>query len=531
MAELITARPEVSRLRVLIVDDEYMVLNTLREEIAWSRLGMELVAEATGGKQALEKCAAYLPDLVVIDISMPAMSGLDVIRAAKEDFPHTRFAILTAHQDFAYAQEALHLGALAYVLKTPVLMADMEEMLRKCRAILLGERETSSRLQYADHMLQRHGWDIRKGILQYLLRGSHIQEQDWAYLLGSDAASDSRQSHWQVIHLAVAGLNGLLSRYPDRDHPLVAFSIYQAVHEAAQEAGCGAALPDTSGHVYIIRPFSPSGSRLQKEAAIQQLHARLARYFRNYHSVDIIVGISSESGDLARLPQLLKEAADATELSFYQPGQPQYYYYETGKQSREPIDWSKLEHMLLTECRRDGMEALHGLIDRHRPQPSLLKAQAIAMLEKAGHPLARADWSALTDNVPLAEWIQRLVNVLLRDRTGGQLPSPGMHEDISKAIAYMQEHLHDNLTLAKVAEHIPMNPSYFSHLFKVNTGATFIEHLTVLRMERAKQLLLGPNTKNYMLCDKLGFASYPHFCTQFKKYTGMTPSEYKQQYK
>jgi two-component system response regulator YesN len=104
-----------------------------------------------------------------------------------------------------------------------------------------------------------------------------------------------------------------------------------------------------------------------------------------------------------------------------------------------------------------------------------------------------------------------------------------MHEDIGKALDYMRSHLHDNLTLAKVAEHIHMNPSYFSHLFKVNTGTTFIDHLTGLRIERAKQLLQRPELKNYMLCEEIGFASYPHFCTQFKKHTGYTPSEYKQQ--
>lgn len=551
-------------IRVLIVDDEYMVRSTLREEIGWERLGMKVVAEASNGRQALEKCAAYSPDLALIDISMPVMSGLEMIVSAKQDFPGLRFAILTAHPDFAYAQEALNAGALAYVLKTPVLVQDVERMLANCRDTIRAERESRLRVRFADQVLSRHAWDIRHALLLDLQRGSHIAESHWEYLFpyakpgpgpgttggrdqaasGASSASGApsvQPSQLQVMYVTALHMKRLLARYPEADVPLVKYSLFQAVQEVAAECGGGTALPDADGGVYIIRTLAVSGSRSKSESDVQHIVARLNRFFAKYYSADAVVGISSSRSSRESLRDMLHEAEAASELSFYMPGrEAPYYAYESKPTAYRSSDAAgmEVEAELLARWRQshragipDSLQMLRQYAESHRPEPEKLRRQTLSVLERAGVPLTRSDWNELTDNGTLNAWLDCLEKVLNRDAA----PAPtalavlAMHEDIGKALDYMRSHLHDNLTLAKVAEHIHMNPSYFSHLFKVNTGTTFIDHLTGLRIERAKQLLQRPELKNYMLCEEIGFASYPHFCTQFKKHTGYTPSEYKQQ--
>ncbi len=541
-------------IRVMIVDDEYMVLNMLREDVPWRDLGMELVAEATNGKQALEKCAIYCPDLVLIDISMPGPSGLDTIRTAKTDFPAVRFAILTAHQDFGYAQQALHLGALAYVLKTPVPLEDMKRMLLDCRRTILAEREADSRLRMADQLLSRHAWEIRQSMMQNYRRGGHIPEQDWNYLLGDGSLAgiggnagalvphperSPTQGHaLQAMHVHVLQLNRMLSRYPDSDVSLIKFSIYQSVREVVAECGGGIALPDPSGSVYAVRTVPASGSRTQADADVHRIHSRLQRFFRHYFTVEIAIGISSVAEGRDKLPGLLKEAALASSLAFYRSNASLFYAHEAKALDRRMIGWPDAEEAIsakwrsqLAESRLEGLRILKAYVAETQPEPALLKSKALAALRKADVPLERLDWSGMNDNGSQAEWYERVEELLLRhlDRPVAGSAGSELHEDIGKAIEYMQRNLHDNLTLAKVAERIHMNPSYFSHLFKLNTGQTFIDFLTKLRMERAKQLLLAEDLKSQLLCERIGFSSYPHFCTQFKKITGMTPSEYKQQ--
>ncbi|MEF3312195.1 response regulator [Paenibacillus sp. GYB004] len=543
-------------IRVLIVDDEYMVLSTLREEIGWERLGMKVVAEASNGRQALEKCAAYSPDLALVDISMPVMSGLEMIVSAKPDFPGLRFAILTAHPDFAYAQEALNAGALAYVLKTPVLVQDVERMLANCRDTIRAERESRLRVRFADQVLSRHAWDIRHALLLDLQRGSHITDPHWEYLFGhvkpnsadrsdpaapnASAARSDHPTQLQVMYVTALHMKRLLARYPEADAPLVKYSLFQAVQEVAADCGGGTALPDATGGVYLIRTFAVSGSRSKSESDVQHIVTRLNRFFANYYSADAVVGISSSRTSRESLRDMLHEAEAASELSFYMPGReaPYYAYENKPAVGSSGAAWPKVEAELLAKWRQPhradvpgSLQVLRHYAESDRPEPGKLRRQTLALLETSGVPLTRSDWNELTDNGTLNAWLDCLEKVLNRDTAPAPaaLAVPVMHEDIGKALDYMHSHLHDNLTLAKVAEHIHMNPSYFSHLFKVNTGTTFIDHLTGLRIERAKQLLQRPDLKNYMLCEQIGFASYPHFCTQFKKHTGYTPSEYKQQ--
>lgn len=530
------------KIRVLIVDDEYMVLNALRDEVNWSSLGMELAAEATNGKQALEQCALHWPDLVLIDISMPVMNGLDVVKAAKADFPSIRFAILTAHPDFAYAQQALHMGALAYVLKTPVMIEDIERMLRECRETIEAERRVNARLRMADQLLNRHAWDIRRSIQQELARGGPMPDQEWKYLTDAGQWDEpaAKPYAYQALHVRIGQMNRLLGRYPERDVPLIKFALFQAVQEVFHEHGGGIALPDPAGCLHVIRRIPATGSRAESEVQLQSIGLRLSRFVRQYFGAAVSIGISAAAEDKHLIPSRFKEAAIASSLSFYKPSAVLHYYHDAKKLDVKMEDWAETENALLSrwhkgtpEAAEQGLRLLEQYIRDHHPDPGLLRKKTVAALEKSGIRLTRHDWLELGDDHPLPEWLERLKDLLCRMQAPlpGIEASPELHEDIGKAIAYMKQHLQDNLSLTKVAEQVPLNPSYFSHLFKLNTGSTFIDYLTGLRIERAKQLLLQPEIKSYRLCELIGIASYPHFCTLFKKLTGMTPSEYKQQSK
>ncbi|GFZ77708.1 putative two-component response regulator [Paenibacillus marchantiophytorum] len=141
----------ITPISVLIIDDELPLRQELRS-MPWPSFGAELVGEAENGEEALELCKVLEPDLVISDITMPIMDGLELFRIAKKQFPLIQFVLLTCHSDFHYAQEALKLGALDYFTKLSFDEADMKTAIEKARAAI--RRETDLR-DYEQERIRR----------------------------------------------------------------------------------------------------------------------------------------------------------------------------------------------------------------------------------------------------------------------------------------------------------------------------------------------------------------------------------------
>lgn len=141
----------VAPVRVLIIDDELPLRQELRS-MPWSIFGAELVGEAENGEEALELCIALVPDLVISDITMPIMDGMELFRSVKKRFPHIQFVLLTCHSDFHYAQEALKLGALDYFTKLSFDEEDMKTAIEKARAAIRREVDLK---QYEQERIRR----------------------------------------------------------------------------------------------------------------------------------------------------------------------------------------------------------------------------------------------------------------------------------------------------------------------------------------------------------------------------------------
>lgn len=141
----------VAPVSVLIIDDELPLRQELRS-MPWSSFGAELVGEAENGEDALALCEALEPDLVISDITMPIMDGLELFRNVKKRFPHIQFVLLTCHSDFHYAQEALKLGALDYFTKLSFDEEDMKTAIEKARAAIRREVDLK---QYEQERMRR----------------------------------------------------------------------------------------------------------------------------------------------------------------------------------------------------------------------------------------------------------------------------------------------------------------------------------------------------------------------------------------
>ncbi|RAV12961.1 response regulator [Paenibacillus contaminans] len=523
-------------LKVLLVDDEYMVLDTLISKVRWQTLGMEVVATAANGKQALEKCAMYKPELIVTDLTMPVMDGLELIATLRRDFPDVRFAVLTAHKEFDYAKRAVDMKALSYLLKTPMNTEEIEHSLKACGETIRMERSLHSRARYAEQMMAQHMWEIRRRALGDLLRGMHIGERQLGELFPWLARSTAKPVVIGIC-MTLQRRNQFFARYPESDRPLLDYTMLQAAFEIVRELADGTVLPHRPGEAMLVLCLPAYEGNAQSEAIVQQLHNRLSHWLNKYFGVSVIFGIGSASSGIASLPKTLQEAILAAEVAFYEQGLI-HRHIDFQTKVRDLIDeqdWMLLENKTraswnsqTVEERLEGLRELRAFVDARRPHPDKLKRKVAQWLEETGSiSLNRNDWIALADNSAMETWFETLETLLVRLPRSASAMYEGLHPDIQKAVDFIFLHLGENLTLTRVAEHIHMNPSYLSHLFKEATGDNFLDFVTLQRIGKAKEYLASAKFKNYELAEKIGFVSYPHFCTVFKKITGLTPSEYK----
>ncbi|MDF2925635.1 MAG: hypothetical protein K0R57_4549 [Paenibacillaceae bacterium] len=525
------------KLKVLLVDDEYMVVDMLISNIRWDELGMEVVATAANGQQALEKCALHKPDMILTDLTMPVMDGLELIATLRRDFPDVRFAVLTAHKEFEYAQHAVEMKALSYLVKMPMNAESIENSLRTCAETIRAERSLSSRARYAEQIMAQHMWEIRRRALGDLLRGMHVGERQLDELFPWLGLRTGPKPLVTGIYMTLVRRNQFYARYPEADHHLLDYTILEAAYEIIRELAAGTVLPYRSGEAMLVLGLPAHEGSSQRETIIQQLHHRLSHWLNKYFGVSVIFGIGSAFTGIGPLRKTLQEAMLAAETAFYEQGPIHHYIdFQTKVWDRiDPQGWKLLEDKALASWnspdigeRLEGLRCFIDSVKARRPHPGILKRNAALWLEAAGSiSLNRSDWTALADNTPMEPWFEALEAVLVRLPRSPGTGYEGMHPDIQKAVEFILLHLGENLTLTRVAEHIHMNPSYLSHLFKEETGSNFLDFVTLQRIGKAKEYLASAKFKNYELAEKTGFISYPHFCTVFKKVTGMTPNEYK----
>lgn len=161
--------------RVLIADDEPIIREGIRDAIDWTTLGMEVVGEAEDGEEALERAADLGVDIVLVDMNMPFLNGIELIRALQQKCPGCRYLIISGHDEFAYAQEAVRLGVEDYILK-PVQAEQLHAALERLHQRLTEEHQRTAYVQQAAHQIERNIPLLRQRFMLEWLEGQAEEE-------------------------------------------------------------------------------------------------------------------------------------------------------------------------------------------------------------------------------------------------------------------------------------------------------------------------------------------------------------------
>jgi two-component system response regulator YesN len=505
--------------QILLVEDEPLFRKGLAKMIAGSEASWNVCGEAENGQVAERMIAELLPDLVITDIRMPLMDGLELLKRVKAKFPEIEFIVITGFQDFQYAQAALRYGALDLLVK-PCSKQDIYHVLDKVDVLVL-EKQARRRKEVSEHQL----------LLENTLRSIFLR-----FPYRTEAVSELEQAlhRCKLIMFQITDFFPAHKQYTKRDVPLLQFAVLNIISELLDENGIeGTLLLIQSGQFALFLQHSAEESSfcVASSETVQHLlgltvtshHAgfiqsltQLADKYESMMADAKVAQITDGYGTGASFPinrtrqQLVGAQIGAFILAGQSNSLKQYLDQLMKEICEMHIDTRKIEALSLSFVLQDT--ARKQL--EQDPDPQALTERISKLHECRSIDETYVWMKAETD---------RFLNSFY------EWQSKYSKNAVSGAIRYMEDHYSEQLSLQHVASQIHLNATYFSHLFKKETGCSFVNFLIELRMEKAKQLLSNTDMNVTEVSGMIGYDLPNYFAKLFKQFTGYSPKEYRKQ--
>ncbi|WJH35922.1 response regulator transcription factor [Paenibacillus sp. CC-CFT747] len=533
--------------KIVLVDDDRQALQGMQRMIPWRELNLEPVGEAMDGEEGLRLIREHAPDIVITDIYMPVMNGLDMIeQLRREDFAG-RIIILSGYADFEYARQALRLSVDDYLSK-PVTLQTIREVLEKA----IAELEAASRQRLEEH-------ELRQKLMLY----EPFVANEWlkAVVTGCGKGPEAGEPppgegpDWgasRFLVLAVEMIRGdRMEGWSARDWNLVRFAIGNISRELARELGVGAHFLELhSHHMALLLDVSRAVSDERFRELALRLAERLIASAETYLRIRLQIGAGLGKRDWRRIADSTEEAFLALEDKRCSPDTTLRVYCAKQREDREeetgfrPVRF----YQEMAEAVRQLSEVqAEAALDRFFSELSARKAVSAAELRHIGEELwailkytlydsglgldeAFADPDVLRElqEVSLAEELKAWALAKVKDVCDRFSRTDNLKhkQAVDFMVRYIHEHYAEDIRLSDLAEKVYLSRNYLSNIFRDATGETFNDYLTRVRMEKAKSLILERKLLVFEIAEKVGYKNVPYFTTLFKKHTGRSPSDF-----
>lgn len=516
-------------IKVLIADDETAIRNGLYTAVSWEELDMSVTGSVRDGQEAWELINSARPDIIITDIRMPRLSGLDLIKLCRDHGLPCQFIILSGYDDFSYAQTAIRYGAKAYILK-PLNIDELTDILKSLKTELdktnrdrlpdpsvYQTLQTSSKKLFLNQLIHnefRYVSDIHKRMEDFPHRLS-----EKAYLVAvfsvtpEDAARIPSLSE-TVARSSLNVLKPLLGEVWDSSSDQIVAILY---------------LPDSDGSSAVKKRIHSLLSRLRQDLGIR-----------------ISAGIGSSETELIHVSRSYANALNALSYQIYETNQD--IYDESVICQLPPVLSSNGIHTenLIDAIQKGDKETIvrycqdffHSLLYVPMPPPSYIRGMSIYLVTDVQNSLRKqiTEDIGLFSDIPykninrfitlhqIEEWVTGLL-IEYSDLLS-QYFQNHKNEVITSAKQYIHNHMNKKIQAEDVAAHVNLSTSYFTIYFKAKTGINFRDYVLKVKIEEAKRLLKTSGDNISQVAYAVGYDDYRSFYRAFKNYTGLTPSEY-----
>lgn len=517
--------------KVLIAEDEMLVRTGIRASIDWEKFNMYVVDEAADGQAAWELYQQHQPDLVLTDIKMPFMDGIELIRKIRETENPVQIIILSCLEDFSLAQEAIRLGVSGYILKLTMTTDEMEEVLETARLALdeISRPKSSSVAPINIQDILEHN------LLSHLTY--NVPTLSFCLSALKEYAIDIYPHDLVTALMVIDKYEHLQDLYQDSQGQLIQFSLLNIINEILTKSDSGLVVHQ-SGSRYLLLFHSEAETRSFHR--ITGVLDEIMTVLKNYFNVTPRFYISEMAQDYSRLRTLYQQCLTLDQQEFFFCPGSANYYSSTWKDS--------LRQTLLTRSR----QTLSALKDSASASDFLLKPLEeqfnLEFSAKAVFNIFYDSYIVFLHNQSLDDsssfsWMRDFLQVLSSCRNYYEMLEQFVSHvrklenlsrermtysrEIVQALQFLQNNYQRSITLNEVSGLVGLSPNYFSSIFKKELGTSFLEYLNRYRIEKSMELLQNTSMKSYEIAYQCGFSDEGYYGKTFKKFTGKTPNEYK----
>lgn len=477
-------------MKVLIADDEYMILEGLEHMVKWAENGYTVIGTSDNGAKAMEMIRRTRPDIVLTDIRMPGMSGLELIQESQKENIPCQFIVVSGYRDFEYCQDALQLGVSDYILK-PI---DFDAIIPK-----------------VDRIAQKLSKSFQKdcAILTYYFR---------SIFSGSEPPDRQSTDIWSILNrnlyyfVCIAQTDrpvSITSKAPFflqmADQDMQVFVIGIASH--SEIAGQVNLLKnDLSGQCTVLafasgRPCLIDTISCSYQDAIKAMQNQVFYGMDRYPDTLPVINASDKKNLQDRITQMAEAVKSMNAAAALRAVHEYFELAAACKPDREYIIRNFCELYIVLKNLFDA-QGVNIPPDFWQELEVIHKVPTLAKLEEYALETTRRLFAILS--------------VLYADT----------HNPIKEIKEYIEEHSSEDISLSSVSNKFYFNPSYLSRLFREKANTTFTQYVNQVRIEKAKSMLLSSQSIEKTALTA-GFSSYHYFTKIFHKLTGMTPQEYK----
>jgi len=519
------------RLKVMLVDDELPIVQNLSVVLPWDEMGLDIVATARNGAEALEALGSHRPDIALCDIRMPVMDGMAFLAEARSlpEGAACEFLMLTGYQEFEYARAALKHGAKDYILK-PIDYELLERTVRKVADDIRAERAERAEQQKRDRQWSKVARLAYEKALYEVLMGF---PPEGALRVLADEDGWAEHTSYVVMLVDVDQYSRLSVQWDEKERKLWNFAVSNVLNEALRPFDITyVSLHTREGEWCVLVERRPD--TYDEEEVARWMEAAQAAVMANV-KLSVSVGVYPRPVEVGGVAETYK----GLQRSLLQHAGTSRLLADSeaagGRPEAEGAWWSTLEGLVVGMRQQDRtrIDQALGRLQRAALPESVLHYVVIHLLREMremdvlSQDEEASVWKKLQHTVSLKDVMESIV--MLVDHAMERALSKKSSELLMlSAKDYIDRRLSSDIGVGEVADHLGISCSYFSLLFKTHFGETFVEYVTKQRMELAKALLLTTDKSVTKIGALSGYAERRYFTKVFQRHTGMTPSEFRE---
>ncbi|MDD4493148.1 MAG: response regulator [Eubacteriales bacterium] len=520
---------------VLIVDDELLVREGIKNSIDWEKNNFNIPKEAYNGSEAWNIIEASPIDVVITDIKMPGMDGIELIRKIRQLSKSIEIIILSCYNDFHYVQEALKLGACDYLFKLDMLSEDILKALQKAVERIMNQQSASNRIKALQKTISENISVAKEAFIIDMINGKKVSREEFLSI-AVELGIKLDYNNLTIAIIKVDDLDSMIQNGFSGNEYSAKYSIMDTLRRTLTEYDKVEAVYKSIDEFLLLMNVEQGNSEKKRYKYCNEILSRVVADLEEEFPLRVTAGTSKRLWSLENLRIALKECAYAADKRYF-TGTGRVIYYEDFVQLKE-IGETEISFML-NEIRNCGsgeyIRSIKHIFGKIKLSYNCSMEDVIEISSNIVSILLKniSNHDSVIEELYKSEpyiyssiyKINRINDIeayLCQIASKIEdLLTQRYRNEIILATRYIEKNLgKPDLSLGEVAASVNLSKNYFSKIFKKNLGINFIDYLTSERIARSEELIRTTNLKVYQIAGEVGYSDWRYLCKIYKKRTG-----------